>query len=132
MSAERLEALAAEAGLACIGQEIVNWLGGRFLDCISLLTPPGSPWERPNVVVHNPYFMAEAASSALAALAQPDQTLPAGSSPSPSSTHRLGPLASIAATTIGPWGISVVGPLPRAPRLHGPSSFVDRRRPLRT
>jgi SAM-dependent methyltransferase len=111
MSAERLAALAAEAGLACIGQEIVNWLSGRLLDCISLVTPAGSRWERPNVVVHNPYFMAEAASSALAALVQ------AGGPPptSASSPHRLGPLAGIAATTIGPWGISVVGPLPRVP-----------------
>jgi hypothetical protein len=125
--------LAAEAGLACIGQEIVNWLGGRLLDCISLVTPSGSRWARPNVVVHNPYFMAEAASTALAARAQPGAPPPM--SLHSASPHRLGPLASIVATTIGPWGISVVGPLPRAAR-HGArntSSFVDRRqRILRT
>src|SRR5205823_942957 len=67
MSARRLEELARQAGLSCIGQEVVNWLGGRLIDCISLLTQRGSSWERPNVVVHNPYFMAEAASSARAA-----------------------------------------------------------------
>jgi SAM-dependent methyltransferase len=45
------------AGLACIGQELIAWAYGRFLiDTITLLTPRGSRWERPRVVVRNPSF----------------------------------------------------------------------------
>lgn len=48
-------------GLACIGQELIAWEYGRFLtDTISLVTPLGSCWERANVVVENPCFIAEA------------------------------------------------------------------------
>jgi SAM-dependent methyltransferase len=49
------------AGLACIGQEKIVWEYGRQLtDVISLCTPRGSNWERPNVAVENPGFMGEA------------------------------------------------------------------------
>jgi SAM-dependent methyltransferase len=53
------------SGLDCIGQEIINWgrHNRRMVDCISILTRSGSRWERPNVVVRNPYFMAEARSA---------------------------------------------------------------------
>jgi len=112
MSGERLEKLSASAGLTCIGQEVVNWLGGRLIDCISLVTPRGSRWERPNVVVHNPYFMAEAASIARAAHIHQDPaalpTWPAGGATS----QRLGSLSRIGSLPIGPWGFSIVGPWP--------------------
>jgi hypothetical protein len=52
-------------GLVCIGQEIIPWgrHNRRMVDCLSVLTRSGSRWERPNVVVRNPYFMAEARSA---------------------------------------------------------------------
>lgn len=52
-------------GLVCIGQEIIDW-GHRtrkMIDCFSVLARSGSKWERPNVIVRNPYFMAEAFSA---------------------------------------------------------------------
>jgi hypothetical protein len=114
MSARRLDDLAAQAGLACIGQEVVNWLGARLIDCISLVTPRGSRWERPNLVVHNPYFGAEAASSARAAQIHTDSKMrsqwPAGDGRS----QHLGSLTRIVSASLGPWGISIEGPLPRA------------------
>ena len=109
MSAARLTELAAQAGLQPVGQEIVNWLGGRLIDCISLVTRPGSRWARPNVVVRNPYFMAEAASSALAARVHSDGVADVAGEPT---WQHLGSLARIAASPVGPWGISVVGPWP--------------------
>jgi SAM-dependent methyltransferase len=116
MSAERLQQLAPEAGLACIGQEVVNWLSGRLIDCISLVTPKGSSWERPNAVVQNPYFMAEAASTARAARVYCERA----TAPTPSfdgqSRQHLGPLTSTAYGSVGPWGLSVLGPLPKLPR----------------
>jgi ubiquinone/menaquinone biosynthesis C-methylase UbiE len=110
MSARRFEVLAGEAGLACIGQEVVNWLSGRLIDCISLATPRGSRWERPNVVVHNPYFMAEAASSARAAQVHSDPS-PPGPAEDGRSQH-LGSLSRIVSAPLGPWGVTVEGPLP--------------------
>ena len=56
---------ARAAGLVCIGQEIINW-GNQsrgMIDCLSVLTRSGSKWERPNVVVRNQYFGAEAFSA---------------------------------------------------------------------
>jgi SAM-dependent methyltransferase len=50
-----------EAGLACVGQELIAWHYGRQLtDAISVVTPRGSRWERPNRVIRNPLFMREA------------------------------------------------------------------------
>lgn len=60
-SAQRFARACADAGLACVGQEKIAWEYGRFLtDVISVFTPQGSRWERPNVVVDNPDFMDEA------------------------------------------------------------------------
>jgi SAM-dependent methyltransferase len=52
-------------GLVCIGQELIDWghQSRRMIDCLSILTRSGSRWERPNVVVRNPYFVAEAFSA---------------------------------------------------------------------
>jgi hypothetical protein len=119
MGARRLDELATATGLACIGQEVVNWLGGRLLDCISVVTPRASKWERPNVVVRNPYFMAEAASSARAAQAHATSAGPFAWSPADPFAQRLSALSGIASTSVGPWGISVVGPWPRLQRSDG-------------
>ncbi len=56
-------ALAArQAGLQCINQEQINWIDTSFtIDCISIVTPPGSRWARPNRITRNPRFMEEAA-----------------------------------------------------------------------
>jgi SAM-dependent methyltransferase len=69
MPAWRAESMTADvfaeqcvaAGLACIGQEKINWEHGRYLiDCLSQFTRPGSRWERPRAVTKNPFFTDEA------------------------------------------------------------------------
>lgn len=60
VTAAVFEDLCRKAGLVCIGQECVNWGSKRTIDCISLFTPQGSRWERPNRVVQNGEFMREA------------------------------------------------------------------------
>lgn len=61
VTAESFAELCEQAGLACVAQEIVPWQYGRGLtDAISVLTPHGSRWERPNMVVENRRFMDEA------------------------------------------------------------------------
>jgi SAM-dependent methyltransferase len=61
MTARLFEQFAREAGLVCIGQELLNWGVSRLTDSISVFTLPGSRWARPNLVVENPKFMEEAA-----------------------------------------------------------------------
>jgi ubiquinone/menaquinone biosynthesis C-methylase UbiE len=63
MTAPRFVNLATQAQLTCVGQEIVNWGGARLIDCISLVTHPGSVWDRPNEVRRNPNFMDEGTSA---------------------------------------------------------------------
>lgn len=61
MTAERLAAQCAAAGLRCVGQELISWERGRFMtDALSVVTRPGSRWDRPRAVVRNPGFTAEA------------------------------------------------------------------------
>jgi SAM-dependent methyltransferase len=49
------------AGLACVSQELIAWQYGRWLtDAISVVTRPGSRWDRPRTVLRNPRFMDEA------------------------------------------------------------------------
>jgi len=65
MSASLFARFARDAGLQCIGQEIINWgTARRMIDCFSLVTRPTSKWARPHTVVANPDFMREAASIA--------------------------------------------------------------------
>ena len=53
--------LCQRAGLHCVGQELVNWEGGvLLLDAMSVVTRPGSRWDRPNRVVKNRLFRMEA------------------------------------------------------------------------
>ena len=117
MSAERFERLASDAGLSCVGQEKLNWVGSRLIDCISVVTRPGSRWHRPNVVVENPYFTAEVASASC--VSQVYTTLePAGATLVPQhngSGMRYFGLSStmIAARSVGPWAVSVLGPWPK-------------------
>ena len=60
-SADGFARFCEQAGLACVGQELIAWHYGRHLtDAISVVTPHGSRWERPNRVVRNPAFMREA------------------------------------------------------------------------
>lgn len=61
VGAIEVKAWADDAGLACVGQELINW--GRdgivLHDCFSLLTPAGSRWARPYQRRENPSFMDE-------------------------------------------------------------------------
>jgi SAM-dependent methyltransferase len=115
MSAERFAELAAEAGLACICQERINWMGPRLIDCISAVARPGSRWQRPNTVVSNPHFMAEAASARC--VADVWGSVVDGSRPDPApdgTVRRFGPFSlGIADRTVGLWSVSVLGPWPR-------------------
>jgi SAM-dependent methyltransferase len=61
MTADLFAAQCDAAGLACIGQEKVNWEHGRYLiDCLSQFAARGSRWERPREVVNNPFFTDDA------------------------------------------------------------------------
>jgi len=60
VDAALFDALCAKAGLLCIGQELVNWNSPLMIDAVSLFTPKGSVWARPNRVFRNPAFMKEA------------------------------------------------------------------------
>jgi SAM-dependent methyltransferase len=57
MTAQRFEAFCVGAGLACIGQELVNWEGRILLDAFSMFTVSDSVWTRPNRVFKNDRFM---------------------------------------------------------------------------
>jgi SAM-dependent methyltransferase len=119
VSADQFATAAKAAGLVCFGQEVLNWGGARLIDCISLVTQPGSRWDRPLVRVTNPYFMAEAASAARTASLydSSDSPEPAASRDS-ASIHYFGPSSmGISSTTVGPWSMSVLGPLPRLRQL---------------
>jgi SAM-dependent methyltransferase len=61
MTAARFADQCTRAGLACVGQEKINWEHGPYLiDALSLFTPRGSRWERANRVVSNPFFVRDA------------------------------------------------------------------------
>lgn len=115
MTAQRFAELAADAGLACIGQEIINWSGSRYLDCISVAARPGSRWDRSNVVRHNPYFMAEAASAS--AVADVYRSFGSGAVPRAAGgerAHYFGPSSTMITTKVaGPWALSILGPWPK-------------------
>jgi hypothetical protein len=59
MTAERFAQLAEEAGLVCIGQEVVSWASRRLIDCFSIITKsrPGERVEQ--VIVRNAAFTKE-------------------------------------------------------------------------
>ena len=65
VTSQKVADVGQATGLVCIGQELINWgqQSRRMIDCLSILTRSGSKWERPNVVVRNPYFVAEAFSA---------------------------------------------------------------------
>jgi SAM-dependent methyltransferase len=67
---------ARAAGLAVIGQEVISWKNPLLIDCISVVTPPRSQWDRDPVVAHNRSFHASARSSAAAARVFPAPALP--------------------------------------------------------
>ena len=61
MTAKRFADACENAGLACVGQEIIEWGQARkMIDCLSLVARRDSCWDRPNVVVSNTDFMGEA------------------------------------------------------------------------
>jgi SAM-dependent methyltransferase len=64
MSAELFAELCGDAGLVCIGQEVVRWKEDEdwFRDCISMVTRPGSKFARDNRVIVNGDFAAQAKS----------------------------------------------------------------------
>lgn len=59
MTAALFEKLTRKAGMQCVSQEIIDWAGGHEMDCMSLFTPAGSHWARPNVVFRNRRFEQE-------------------------------------------------------------------------
>jgi SAM-dependent methyltransferase len=63
VSAQIIEKAARQVGLRVVGQEIINWGGPALIDCLSVIVRPNSKWDRANVVVRNPGFLAEADSA---------------------------------------------------------------------
>ena len=61
MTAEKFRESCAAAGLQCVGQEVIPWTTRRLIDCLSTFTRPSSRWARPNRVLVNRRFLAEAA-----------------------------------------------------------------------
>jgi SAM-dependent methyltransferase len=67
VSAQLFEALAHQHGLRCVSQEMLTWGDDTLLnDCISIFTPAGSTWERPNVRAENPSFSVQEMATSLA------------------------------------------------------------------
>jgi len=63
VDAERVRGWISGAGLHCASQELINWGTRRLIDCISVITRPGSRHARPTKIVRNAGFMAEAQSA---------------------------------------------------------------------
>jgi hypothetical protein len=59
MTAEKFRKFSDDANLCCISQECLNWTGNKLIDCISVVTPKGSIWERHNRVFENKKFTGE-------------------------------------------------------------------------
>jgi ubiquinone/menaquinone biosynthesis C-methylase UbiE len=61
MKAKKFEQIAEKAGMQTISQEKINWGTSHIflIDCISVFTPKGSIWARPNRVLSNGHFMEE-------------------------------------------------------------------------
>lgn len=61
MTALEMKKIISEAGLRCIGQELINWgtKPPHMIDCITMFTPKGSIWDRPEKRLNNKNFMAE-------------------------------------------------------------------------
>lgn len=66
MTADLFSQYAKQAGLNCIGQELIQWSRGHYTDAISVVALPGSSYDRPPHVVRNPSFFNEAHSIRLA------------------------------------------------------------------
>jgi len=66
-SAALFERQARAAGLTVIGQEVISWTSPLLIDCISVVTLPGSKWDRDPVSARNRSFRAAARSSAASA-----------------------------------------------------------------
>ena len=61
VTAEQFTDLCSSVGLRCVGQELVNWVGGvLLLDCMSMVTRPGSQWDHPHKLVKNRLWRMEA------------------------------------------------------------------------
>ncbi len=60
MTAERMAEFAERHGLACVGQELLDWGGAeKLIDCISIVARLGSKWERERQVLENNQFTEE-------------------------------------------------------------------------
>ncbi len=62
MSAQLFEQFCRDAGLLCIGQEVIRWREAEhwFRDCFSMLTRPGSRFVREHRVIENSDYSAQA------------------------------------------------------------------------
>lgn len=84
MSADHMVEFCREAGLSCVAQELLTWGSGSELlsDCFSVLTRPGSPFDRPLRRWTNSWFIQEVRHlRALAHLFAADGSAPATSTP---------------------------------------------------
>ena len=79
VSAESFEQLCRDAGLLCIGQELLRWREKEhwFRDCFSMLTRPGSRFARENRVIENAGYWEQAEAMARVADLYGSQGFPA-------------------------------------------------------
>jgi len=60
MTAGLFRQLAEQYGLQCLCQELVNWRGGRLIDCFSMIAPAESKRKAATRPLRNRDFMLEA------------------------------------------------------------------------
>jgi Methyltransferase domain len=60
MSHQAFASLCDKYGLKCTSQELIYWRQDSFNDGFSVFTPASSRWVRPNIVLQNARFMADA------------------------------------------------------------------------
>jgi ubiquinone/menaquinone biosynthesis C-methylase UbiE len=61
VTAGLIQEFSRNASLRCFRQERISWESSRYLrDALSTVTPKGSMWDRPPVLVDNPHFAKEA------------------------------------------------------------------------
>ena len=60
MSAEVFRKYAADAGLICTDQELINWASAHLNDCFSVITNDQTLQKTPCNIIENPNFMKEA------------------------------------------------------------------------
>lgn len=65
MTAALFETYCKEAGIQCIGQELISWFNKQTIGCFSVFCSQTSKWSRPNRIWENRQFMDEVTTTRL-------------------------------------------------------------------